>query len=327
MQAVVIKRHGAAEVLEYVEQPDPIATPGMVVVAQEVIGVNFIDIYHRRGLYPRTLPSILGMEGGGRVLKVGDGVAGYSVGDRVIYVGDLGCYAQQVAVPAESLLSLAALGGEQLGLPIAVAALLQGLTAHYLLHDIFKVNHHHTILVHAAAGGVGRLLCQWARRSGATVIGTVSSAAKAQMALQAGAHHIVRYDQQDMVASIRESTRSSGGMVDVIFDSVGETTLVLGLELLKPCGMLVSFGQSSGALPTLDLQQLAAKSLTLTRPSLFHYISSRAQLEQRANELFRALASAILDIYIYKELSLSRAGEAHRLLESRRTSGKLLLRP
>ena len=327
MQAIVIKRHGTAEVLEYVEQPDPVPTPGMVVVAQEAIGVNFIDIYHRRGLYSRTLPCILGMEGGGHVLKVGAGVPGYSVGDRVIYVGDFGCYAQQVAVPHERLLSLAALGGEQLKLQIAVAALLQGLTAHYLLHDIFKVNHHHTIVIHAAAGGVGRLLCQWARRFGATVIGTVSSAAKAQIALQAGAQHVVRYDQEDIVDSIHEYTKAPGGMVDAIFDSVGETTLVPGLELLKPCGMLVSFGQSSGTMPTISLQQLAAKSLIFTRPSLFHYISSRAQLEQRATELFRALAAAILDIHIHKEFSLSAAAEAHRLLESRRAMGKLLLLP
>lgn len=322
MKAIRVHEPGGPEVLKLETVPEPNPGPGEARVRLEASGVNFIDVYHRTGLYKNPLPFTPGMEGAGMVEAVGAGVLELKPGDRVSFAMTLGAYAEKVLVPAWKLVPVPA------GVDTATAAalMLQGMTAHYLTHSTFRLEPGHKALVHAAAGGVGLLLVQIAKRSGAHVIGTVSTEAKAQLALKAGADQVVVYMSQDFEAEVKKLTGGRG--VDVVYDSVGIATYEKSLLSLAPRGMLVLYGQSSGAVPPIDPLQLSARgSLFLTRPSLAHYTQDRTELLARAGDLFGWIARRELDVRIEKRLSLAEAADAHRLLESRQTAGKLLLIP
>lgn len=322
MQAIQIRSHGGPEVLDYVDVPMPEPGAGEVRVALEAVGVNFIDIYYRTGAYKADLPLIPGQEGAGRVDAIGAGVDGIQVGDRVAYVQQPGAYAQYALVPAARLVPIP----DAVETTVAAAVLLQGLTAHYLTHSTYPINPGDEVLVHAAAGGVGLLLCQMAKRRGARVIGTVSTAEKARLAREAGADEIILYTEQDFAAETRRLTGGAG--VNVVYDSVGKTTFDKSLDVLRPRGYLVLFGQSSGAVPPLDPQVLNARgSLFLTRPSLGPYVGTRDELLWRANDLFTWIESGELAVRVDRTVPLEAAAEAHRALESRATAGKLVLVP
>ncbi len=322
MRAVQLQSHGGPEVLEYVDLPMPEPRPGEVRVALEAVGVNFIDIYYRTGAYKAELPLIPGQEGAGRVDAVGEGVTDIAVGDRVAYAMQTGAYAEYAIVPASKLVPVP----DRIEPTVAAAALLQGMTAHYLTHSTYPVKPGDEVLVHAAAGGAGLLLCQIAKRLGARVIGTVSTEEKARLAREAGADEVILYTEQDFVRETRRLTDGAG--VHVVYDSVGKTTLDGSLNVLRPRGYMVLFGQSSGAAPPIDPQVLNARgSLFLTRPTLAHYARTRDELLWRANDLFIWIASGELSVRIDRTLPLAEAAEAHRALESRRTTGKLLLVP
>ncbi len=322
MRAVQLQSHGGPEVLEYVDLPMPEPRSGEVRVALEAVGVNFIDIYYRTGAYKAELPLIPGQEGAGRVDAVGEGVTDIAVGDRVAYAMQTGAYAEYAIVPASKLVPVP----DRIEPTVAAAALLQGMTAHYLTHSTYPVKPGDEVLVHAAAGGAGLLLCQIAKRLGARVIGTVSTEEKARLAREAGADEVILYTEQDFVRETRRLTDGAG--VHVVYDSVGKTTLDGSLNVLRPRGYMVLFGQSSGAAPPIDPQVLNARgSLFLTRPTLAHYARTRDELLWRANDLFSWIASGELSVRIDRTLPLAEAAEAHRALESRRTTGKLLLVP
>ena len=322
MKAVRVHNYGSPEVLTLEDIPVAELKPGEARVKIEASGVNFIDIYHRTGLYPLKTPFTLGMEGAGSVDAVGEGVTEVKNGDRVAYAMISGSYAEYATVPA---LKLAPVPSNVDG-KSAAALMLQGMTAHYLTNSTYPLNRGDTALVHAAAGGVGLLLVQIAKMRGARVIGTVSSEAKAQLAKQAGADEVILYTQADFSAETKRLTAGAG--VDVVYDSVGATTFDKSLDCLRPRGYLALFGQSSGPVPSIDPAKLAGKgSLFLTRPTLPHYILNRAELLKRASELFHWTASAELKLRIDRVFPLSEAAEAHRLLESRKTTGKLVLVP
>jgi len=300
------------------ELPTPAPGPGQALIAVEYAGVNFIDVYHRTGLYPMPTPMPLGLEGAGVVQAVGSGVA-LGPGARVAWTSIPGSYATHVVAPADRLVAIPpGLSSAQ-----ACAAMLQGLTAHYLTQSTYPLSPGGTCLVHAAAGGVGLLLCQLGRRAGVRVIGTTSSDEKAAAARAAGADAVIRYDQIDFAAETLRLTDGAG--VDVVYDSVGVTTFEGSLRCLAPRGMLVLFGQSSGPVPPVDLKLLAARSLFLTRPTLVHYTATPSELRTRADDLLSWVTRGELHLTIDRELPLESAAEAHRLLESRATSGKLLL--
>lgn len=322
MHAIRIHTTGGPEVLRYEELPQPHPAAGQVLVRVAASGVNYIDIYHRSGLYPLPLPATLGQEGAGTVEAVGPGVVGIQPGDRVAWSGIPGSYADYILAPAERLVGVPA----HLGLEQAAAAMLQGMTAHYLACTTYPLAAGETCLVHAAAGGVGLLLVQIAKLRGARVIGTVSTAAKADLARQAGADYVIRYTEQDFEAEVRRITHGAG--VQVVYDSVGRVTFEKSLNCLARRGMLVLFGQSSGPVPPFDPQILNQKgSLFLTRPSLAHYTATREELLSRAGEVLGWIAAGRLALRIHRTYPLARAAEAHRDLESRATSGKLLLIP
>ena len=322
MHAVQLQSHGGPEVLEYVDLALPEPRPGEARVALEAVGVNFIDIYYRTGAYKAELPLIPGQEGAGRVDAVGEGVTDIAVGDRVAYAMHTGAYVEHATVPASKLVPIP----EQVGTAVAAAAMLQGMTAHYLTHSTYPVKPGDQVLVHAAAGGAGLLLCQIAKRLGARVIGTVSTEEKAGLAREAGADEVILYTEQDFVRETRRLTDGAG--VHVVYDSVGKTTLDGSLNVLRPRGYLVLFGQSSGAAEPLDPQVLNARgSLFLTRPTLGHYVQNRDELLWRANDLFNWIAAGELSVRVDRTFPLAEAAEAHRALESRRTTGKLLLVP
>jgi NADPH2:quinone reductase len=319
MRAMQAREYGGSETLR--EQPLELSDPAPqeARVRVEVAGVNFIDIYHRTGLYPTEQPVRLGLEGAGVVEAVGSEVRELAAGDRVAWVDVRGSYASHVNAPAARLVKVpAGLGAEQ-----AAAAMLQGMTAHYLTHDTFPLAPGHTCLVHAAAGGVGLLLCQLASRRGAHVIGTVSTPEKGALAREAGARDIVFYTREDLRARVRELTGGTG--VHVAYDSVGKDTWEASLASLAPRGMLVMFGQSSGMVPPIELGLLARASLFLTRATLFHYVASREQLLARAGAVLELVARGELRLRIEQILPLSEAARAHDLLASRATTGKLLL--
>jgi NADPH2:quinone reductase len=322
MKAILVHKHGGPEVLTLEDIPAPAPQAGEARIKIEATGVNFIDIYHRTGLYPLKTPFMLGMEGAGVVDAVGGNVTAVKKGDRVAYAMVLGSYAEYAIVPAAKLVPLPA----DIDSQTAAALMLQGMTAHYLTHSTYPLKQGETALVHAAAGGVGLLLVQIAKMRGARVIGTVSTDAKAQLAKQAGAGEMVLYTQTDFLIAVKKFTGGQG--VHVVYDSVGATTFEKSLDCLRPRGYLVLFGQSSGPVAPFDPGKLAAKgSLFLTRPSLAHYTLDRAELLQRAGDLFNWTASGKLRIRVDKVLPLSQAVEAHRLLEGRKTTGKIILVP
>lgn len=322
MKAIRIHNHGGPDVLTYEEVAVPEPTAGEARVKVEAIGVNFIDIYHRTGLYPLKTPFTLGMESAGIVDAVGEGVTDVKIGERVAYAMIPGSYAEYAIVPAARLAPLPAF----IDAKTAAAIMLQGMTAHYLTRSTYALKKADTALVHAAAGGVGLLLVQVAKMLGARVIGTVSTEAKAELAKQAGADEIILYTQSDFLVEVKRITHGQG--VHVVYDSVGATTFDKSLDCLKPRGTLVLFGQSSGPVSPFDPGKLAAKgSLFLTRPSLAHYTLDRAELLQRAGELFDWIQAGMLKPRIDNVLALKDAAAAHRLLEGRKTTGKLVLIP
>jgi NADPH2:quinone reductase len=295
--------------------------PGQVRVKVAFAGVNYLDVYQRTGQYPLPTPIPLGSEGAGVVDAVGDGVDDVREGMRVAWSGIPGSYATAVLAPAEKLVPVP----EQVSLEQAAAVMLQGLTAHYLATSTFPLAAGQRCLIHAAAGGVGLLLIQLAATAGAEIFGTVSSDVKAQIAREAGAHHTIRYDQLDFAAEVRAATKGAG--VDVVYDSVGRTTFDKSLDALRPRGMMVLFGQSSGPVPPFDLQVLNRKgSLYITRPNLAAYTATRAELLHRAEAVLGAIARGALTVRIEGTVPLVEAATAHKMLESRATSGKLLLR-
>ena len=323
MKAIRVHEPGGPEALTYEEVPDPQPGEGEAVVRIEATGVNFIDVYFREGLYKSpTLPFTLGQEAAGVVTAVGSGVDGIAVGDRVAYAGIRGSYAEKAAVPADRLVKLP----DGATTRQAAAAMLQGMTAHYLACSTYPLKEGDVCLVHAAAGGVGQLLCQIAKLRGARVIGTTSTREKARIAREAGADEVILYTEQDFAAETRRLTGGKG--VQVVYDGVGRTTFEGSLDSLAPRGMMALFGQSSGPVEPLSPQLLNAKgSLFLTRPSMHHYTHDRKELEWRAREVLGWIAEGKLRLSVGLELPLAEAAEAHRALEGRRTVGKVLLIP
>ena len=322
MKAVRVHKCGGPEVLSYDDIPMPEPKAGEARVKIEATGLNFIDVYQRIGLYPLPTPFTLGMEGAGVVDAVGEGVTEVKVGDRVAYAMTLGSYAEYAVVPAAKLAPLPA----NIDAKTAAGLMLQGMTAHYLTRSTYPLKRGETALIHAAAGGVGLLLVQTAKIAGARVIGTVSTEAKAQLAKEAGADEIILYTQADFLTEVKRLTDGRG--VEVVYDSVGATTFDKSLDCLRPRGYLVLFGQSSGPVAPVNAGTLVSKgSLFLTRPSLAHYTLTRAELLERANDLFNWTASGKLKLRIERAYSLQDAAEAQRQLEARKTTGKVILIP
>lgn len=321
--AIRIHQTGGPEVLrwEAVELPAP--APGEARVRHEAVGLNFIDIYFRTGRYPLTLPSGLGLEGAGVVEAVGDAVTEVRVGDRVAYAGGPpGAYAEVRNIPADRLVKLP----DAIDCKTAAAMMLQGMTAQYLLRRTYRVQAGDTILIHAAAGGVGLLVCQWAKALGATVIGTVGSDAKAALAQAHGCDHPIVYTRENFVERVKAITGGAG--VPVVYDSVGADTFTQSLDCLRPLGMMVTFGQSAGPVAPVDTQELSKRgSLFLTRPSLFTYVAKRADLLASAQELFDMVTSGKLRIEVNQTYALRDAAQAHIDLEARRTTGSTVLLP
>jgi NADPH2:quinone reductase len=322
MRAIVVRRTGGPEVLEAAEVPDPQPGPGQLLVDVAAAGVNFMDIYQREGRPPYTpaLPYVPGAEGAGTVLTAGPDVTGFAVGDRVAWTGVPGSYASRAVVPAASALPVP----DGVGLETAGAVLLQGMTAHYLSHDTFPVGNGDTVVVHAAAGGVGLLLTQMVTMRGGIVVATTSTTAKAVLARQAGAAHLAGYD--DFAAVTRQVTGGAGAAA--VYDGVGRATFDDSLSALRPRGCMVLYGAASGPVPPFELQRLAAGgSLFITRPTLGSYIASRDELRGRADDLFSWIARGRLSVQIGGSYPLAEAGRAHQDLASRGTTGKLILLP
>jgi NADPH2:quinone reductase len=320
MKAIQIKQPGGPEALELVELPVPEPKANEAVVKIAASGVNFIDVYQREGRYKLTLPFVAGQEGAGTITQLGSDVKGLKAGDRVAWCGVQGSYAEYAVVPADRLVLIPQGVTEQQ----AAAAMLQGMTAHYLVHDVHPLKKGETALLHAAAGGVGLLLTQMAHGIGARLIGTVSTEEKAKLAREAGADEIILYSQNDFETETKRLTGGRG--VDVVYDSVGKTTFEKGLNVLRARGMMALFGGSSGAVPPFDPIVLSQKgSLFLTRPTLGHYTATREELERRAGDVFRMIAAGKLKLRIEHIYPLTEAQQAHRDLEARKTTGKLLL--
>ncbi|MFZ0743261.1 MAG: quinone oxidoreductase [Terracidiphilus sp.] len=322
MKAIEIHATGGPEVLQLAELPIPEPGPGQVLIRVEAIGVNFIEIYFRKGVYKATLPIIPGSEASGTVEKLGPGVAGFEEGDSVASVSVVGSYAEYALVPAAQLIKVpSGVSPEQ-----AAAAMLQGMTAHYLAYSTYPLKAGDTALVHAGAGGVGLLLTQMAARIGARVITTVSTAEKAELSREAGAADAILYTEQDFEAEVKRLTGGKG--VDVVYDSVGKTTFEKSLNCLRPRGMLALFGGSSGPVPPFDLIQLSGKgSLFVTRPTLWHYVATRTELEWRAGKVLGWAATGELKLRTEFMYPLAEAAQAQIDLEGRKTTGKILLEP
>ena len=322
MKAIRVHQNGGPEVLRYEEIAVPEPGAGEARVKIEAIGLNYIDIYQRTGLYTLKVPFTLGMEGAGVVDAVGANVTEVKKGDHVAYAMHLGSYAEYAAVPAWKLVPLP----RAIDSRSAAAVMLQGMTAHYLTHSTYPLKKGELALVHAAAGGVGLLLIQVAKRLGATVFGTVSTEEKARLAQEAGADEVILYTHTDFLIEVKSLTNGAG--VHVVYDSVGKDTFEKSLDCLRPRGYMVLFGNSSGPVPPFDLGKLAAKgSLFVTRPTLVHYASNREELLKRANDLFNWMGSGELKLRIDKTFPLKDAAEAQRQLEGRKTTGKVLLIP
>ncbi len=322
MKAIQIQQTGGPEVLQLAELPIPEPGPGQVLIRVEATGVNFIEIYFRKGVYKASLPLVPGSEAAGTVEELGPGVTGFQAGDAVASVGVLGSYAEYALVPATQLVKIpAGLTMEQ-----AAAGMLQGMTAHYLAYSTFPLKAGDTALIHAAAGGVGLLLTQMAKRIGARVIATVSTEEKAVLAREAGASEVILYGEKEFEPEVKRLTAGKG--VDVVYDSVGRTTFEGSLNCLRPRGLLALFGASSGPVPPFDLIQLSSKgSLFVTRPTLWHYIATRAELEWRAGDVLGWAASRELKLRTEFMYPLVDAAQAQSDLESRKTTGKILLEP
>jgi NADPH2:quinone reductase len=320
MRQIAIRRHGGPEVLEIEDAPVPEPGPGQARVALEAAGVNFIDVYYRNGLYKVDLPVVPGSEGAGVVEVVGPGVTDVLPGDRVAYAMVRGAYAEYAVVPAAQLVRIP----EAVSTHTAAAVMLQGMTAHYLTTATFPLSPLQSCLVHAAAGGAGGLIVQMAKYRGARVFGTVSTAAKAREVRDLGADDVIVYTEQDFETEVMRLTNGRG--VDVVYDSVGKTTFEKSLKVIRPRGMLVLFGQSSGAVPPFDPNILNQRgSLFLTRPSLGHYVAAREELQWRADEVLALVASGDLKVRMAPAYALADAASAHRDLESRKTTGKLVI--
>jgi NADPH2:quinone reductase len=323
-KAVMIHEIGGPEVLRFEEYDPGMPGPGEVLVRHEAIGVNFIDVYHRTGLYPLPhLPAVIGMEGAGTVEALGEGVSELSVGDRVAYAGlPPGAYAEVRVIPAHRLVALP----QSIPSPQAAGMMLRGMTARYLLKGCYRVRPCDTILIHAAAGGVGTLVCQWAKHLGATVIGTAGSKEKAEIAKRNGCDHAILYREEDFASRVKEITSGKG--VDAVYDSVGRETFMKSLDCLRPLGTMVSFGQSSGSVPPFDIGVLSLKgSLFLTRPTLMTYTARREELLAHAKDLFEVVEAGIVKVQIGKTYPLAEAAAAQRDMESRGTTGSVILIP
>lgn len=321
-RAIRFHTTGGPEVLQWEEAPTPSPKTGEVLIRHLAVGVNFIDVYHRTGLYPvANLPAIPGMEGCGIIEKLGEGVTDFRVGDRVVYgMGPMGAYTEQRVIPVRFLVKVP----EAIGSETAAASMLKGLTAHYLLRQTFRVEKGITILIHAAAGGVGLILCQWAKYLGAQVIGTVSNVAKAAIAADNGCDYPLILGQDDVVQSVKDITGGKG--VNVVYDGVGKDTFEMSLDCLTRWGLMVSFGQSSGKIPPFDVSLLAQKgSLFFTRPTLMHYKDDQAEYIASAVELYDLMIKGVIKIRVGQTYHLHDAAEAHRALEARKTNGATVL--
>ncbi len=320
--AILVHKHGGPEALSYetIEVGAPGA--GQVKLKQHAIGVNFIDVYQRTGLYPQTLPFSPGNEGAGEVTAVGEGVTDLKVGDRVAYAGAIGAYASERLAPADKLVKLPASISYETG----AAMMLQGMTVQYLLRRTYKVDKNTTLLIHAAAGGIGLIACQWAKHLGATIIGTASSEEKCALAKAAGATHMINYKTENFVERVNQIT--GGKKCDVVYDSIGKDTFPASLDCIKPLGLFVTFGNASGPIDAFNAGILAAKgSLYMTRPTLNTYTATRADLVATANDLFEVVASGAVKINVNHKYALKDAAQAHKDLEGRKTTGSIILLP
>ena len=319
-RAIVVREPGGPEQLDWEEVEVGEPGPGQVKLRQKAVGLNFIDVYHRTGLYPQQYPFVPGVEGAGIIEQVGPEVEGFAEGDRVAYAGPIGGYAEERLIAADRLVRLP----DEISFDQAAGMLLQGLTADMLLRGVRQVRQGDTILIHAAAGGVGLILCQWASALGAAVIGTVSSEAKAEFAKANGCHHAIIYTRQDFVAEVDRLT--DGAKLPVVYDSVGRDTFLKSLDCLRPRGLMVSFGQSSGPVEPFAPGLLAQKgSLFLTRPTMYDYVRERDELDRSAEALFEVVRSGKVKADIRQRFPLAEAAEAHRALEARETSGSTIL--
>ena len=322
MKAIQVSQVGGPEVLTLVDLPIPEPKSNEAVVQIKAAGVNFVDVYFREGRYPAQLPFVVGMEASGVITAVGSEVKSVKIGDRVAYTGVMGSYAEYAAVPAERLVLIP----DELDFNQGAAAMLQGMTAHYLSHSTYKLQRGETALVHAAAGGVGLLLVQMAKKIGARAIGTAGTEEKAQLARNAGADECIVYTQADFETETLRLTDGKG--VHVVYDGVGKDTFDKGLNVLRPRGYMVLFGGASGPVPPFDLMRLTHKgSLFVTRPTLTNYVATRDELEQRSGDVMRMIVAGDLKLRIHKTYPLAEAQQAHRDLEGRKTTGKLILVP
>jgi NADPH2:quinone reductase len=321
MLAIQAAKAGGPEVLKAVDLPVPVPGPGQILVRHHAVGLNFIDTYHRSGLYPMKMPAVLGLEAAGMVEGVGEGVTRFALGDRVAYNGTVGAYSEAAVIPADRAVKVP----DAVSLETAAAVLLKGMTAEFLVCRCFHVKHGDIVLVHAAAGGVGQILVQWCKSLGATVIATVGSEPKAAIARELGADHVILYDHEDVAARVAEITGGKG--VAVVYDGVGKDTFDASLKSLARRGVLATFGNASGPVPPFTPLDLAGKSLFVTRPRLFDYIGTTEELDESAAALFEVLASGAVNIDIGQTFPLAEARAAHEALEGRRTTGATLLIP
>jgi NADPH2:quinone reductase len=321
MLAVQAVRTGGPDVLETVEVSVPSPAAGQILVRHQAIGLNYIDTYHRSGLYPLKLPAVIGLEAAGVVETIGEDVTRFQVGDRVAYNGTLGAYAEAAVVPADRAVKVP----ESVALETAAAVMLKGMTAEFLVRRCFHVKPGDLVLIHAAAGGVGQILVQWCKALGATVVATAGSEAKLDLARQLGADHVIDYAREDVAARVSDITGGQG--VAVVYDGVGKDTWDGSLKSLGPRGMMVTFGNASGPVPAFAPLELSAKSLFVTRPKLFDYIATTEELDESAAALFAVLASGAVKIDIGQTFPLAQARAAHEALEGRKTTGATLLLP
>jgi len=321
MLAIQATKAGGPEVFEAIDLPVPTPGSGQILVRHHAVGLNFIDTYHRSGLYPMKMPAVLGLEASGVVEALGEGVTRFAIGDRVAYNGSLGAYTEAAVVPADRAVKVP----ESVSLEVAAAVLLKGMTAEFLVRRCFHVKPADVVLVHAAAGGVGSILVQWCKALGATVIATVGSEAKAALARDLGADHVILYGEEDVAARVAQVTGGQG--VAVVYDGVGKDTFEASLKSLARRGVLATFGNASGPVPPFSPLELSGKSLFVTRPRLFDYIVTTQELDESAQALFAVLASGAVKIDIGQTFPLAQARAAHEALEGRRTTGATLLLP